>query len=168
MINYNELESIQPSLQAALAKANAMQHSTSLQKFSSTPKKTNSSRRRKLGNGRISANSSATTSIGYAARISTKSFPRRPVINKSTSNSVRTKQKKHVRIHTPQHEEDYEDEGFVNDIQEDGVRHEEVQENIAKLRADIRKSQQVLQLVKVCFPFSLFYTIYCYLPKMYQ
>jgi hypothetical protein len=153
------LESVQPSLQAALAKANTavLQQSSSLQKFSSSnqPRKTNSNhRRRKLG-GRISANSSTTTGNGYAARITTKLISaRRPIITKSTSTTSRNnnnKQKKHVRIKSPHDicDDEYEDEGFVNDLQDDGIRHEEVKESIAKVREDIRKSLQVLELVKV-------------------
>jgi hypothetical protein len=155
------LESTQPKLQAALVKAAIMQQSNSglLQKFSSTsqqqPRKTNSNRRKKLG-GRISANSSTATTNGYAARITTKLMAtRRPIITKSTSTTSRSnnKQKKHVRIKSPQrlyqHDDEYEDEGYVNDLQEDDVRHEEVKESIAKVRADIRKSLQVLELVKV-------------------
>ncbi|KAG2210329.1 hypothetical protein INT47_003314 [Mucor saturninus] len=154
------LESTQPKLQAALSKAVSMQHnnnSSLLQKFSSQsqqPRKTNSNRRRKMG-GRVSANSSTATSNGYAARITTKVMAnRRPIITKSTSATHRgsSKQKKHVRIKSPQklyqHDDEYEDEGYVNDLQEDDVRHEEVKESIAKVRADIRKSLQVLELVK--------------------
>lgn len=156
------LESTQPKLQAALAKAVSMQHTNSslLQKFSSAsqqPRKTNSNRRgRKLGGGRVSANSSTATTNGYAARITTKLMAsRRPIITKSTSATHRSssRQKKHVRIKSPQklyqHDDEYEDEGYVNDLQEDDVRHEEVKESIAKVRADIRKSLQVLELVKV-------------------
>ncbi|CAO3610904.1 unnamed protein product [Mucor hiemalis] len=151
------LELVQPSLQAALAKVNAMQQSSSnnLQKFSSMnqPRKTNSSSRRRINRkgGRISANSSATTTaIGYAARIATsKIHTRRPIITKSTSTSIRNKQKKHVRIQDcRQFDDEFEDEGFVNEHQDDDVRHEEVKESIAKVRADIRKSLQVLELVK--------------------
>lgn len=155
------LESTQPKLQAALSKAVSMQqnnNSSLLQKFSSQsqqPRKTNSNRRRKLG-GRVSANSSTATSNGYAARITTKVMAnRRPIITKSTSatHKSNSKQKKHVRIKSPQklyqHDDEYEDEGYVNDLQEDDVRHEEVKESIAKVRADIRKSLQVLELVKV-------------------
>lgn len=152
------LELVQPSLQAALAKVNAMQQSSSnnLQKFSSMnqPRKTNSSTRRRINRkgGRISANSSATTTaIGYAARIATsKIHTRRPIITKSTSTSIRNKQKKHVRIQDcRQFDDEFEDEGYVNEHQDDDVRHEEVKESIAKVRADIRKSLQVLELVKV-------------------
>lgn len=153
------LESVQPSLQAALAKVNSMQQSSSnnIQKFSSMnqPRKTNSSSRRRSNRkgGRISANSSATTTgNGYAARIATsKIHTRRPIITKSTSTSLRSsnKQKKHVRIQDcHQFDDEFDDEGFVNENQEEDVRHEEVKESIAKVRADIRKSLEVLELVK--------------------
>ncbi|KAI8082430.1 hypothetical protein BDF21DRAFT_361565 [Thamnidium elegans] len=140
------MEITQPKLQAALTKAMIQHNSSSsiLQKFSNQPRKSNSSRRRKLG--RATANSSMTTN-GYAARIATKS--RRPIITKSTSTSLKnSKQKKHVRIKDVYQDDEYEDEGYVNDLQEEDVRHEEVKESIAKVRADIIKSLQVLELVK--------------------
>lgn len=133
----------------------------SLQKFSSRfnmestssqRRKRNSGKRRR--NGRLSANSSTTTSgTLHAARIGTKFSTRRPIITKSTSTSVRStsakrQHKKTVRIQLDD-EDDDDDEGYVNDIQDDGVRHEEVKESIAKVRADIRKSLEVLELVKV-------------------
>lgn len=129
--------------------------SSVLQRFSQ-PKSNNSSKRRRFA-GRISANSSATTN-GYAARITTKVSARRPVITKSTSTSLRTsnrlkkKSKKSPYqkvILEKQTDDEYEDEGYVNDLQEEDVRHEEVKESIAKVRADIRKSLEVLELVKV-------------------
>ncbi|CAO3680641.1 unnamed protein product [Rhizopus stolonifer] len=68
---------------------------------------------------------------------------RRPVITKSTSASLRKKKMAKKK------ESEEEDEGFVNDFQEpDVVRHEEVKESIAKVRADIRKSMEVLELTK--------------------
>lgn len=124
-----------------------------LQRFSSSSNQ--QPKRRKYG-GRLSANNSnaTTTTNGYAARITTKVTARRPILTKSTSTNSRNanRQKKHVRIrqHYKQNDDyDYEDEGYVNDLQEDDVRHEEVKESIAKVRADIRKSLQVLELVKV-------------------
>jgi hypothetical protein len=130
-----------------------------LQKFSITPinhpKNSNSSSRRRKYGGRTSTNSSSTTN-GYAARITTKATTRRPFLTKSTSTGSRGK-KRHVRIkqhHKQTNEDEYEDEGYVNDLQEDDIRHEEVKESIAKVRADIRKSLEVLELVKVIY--SLF------------
>ncbi|KAI8881632.1 hypothetical protein K501DRAFT_324372 [Backusella circina FSU 941] len=132
----------------------------SLQKFSTRfnmestssqrRKRTNGKRRR---NGRLSANSSTTTSgTLHAARIGTKFSTRRPVLTKSTSASIRStsakkQHKKTVRIQLD-NDDDYDDEGYVNDLQDDDVRHEEVKESIAKVRADIRKSLEVLELVK--------------------
>ncbi|KAI9337846.1 hypothetical protein BD770DRAFT_235215 [Pilaira anomala] len=134
------LEQQQPKLQAALMKA--QNNSSILQKFSTSnqPKKSNSSRRRKLG--RVS-NSTMTTGT---ARVSSKT--RRPIVSSSYSNK-----KKQVRIKAPSiqqkfEEDEYEDEGYVNDLQEEDVRHEEVKESIAKVRADIRKSLEVLELIK--------------------
>lgn len=72
---------------------------------------------------------------------------RRPIVNTSASlrkkhNNKRSNKKSVVVM------EEEDDEGFVNDFQEqDIVRHEEVKESIAKVRADIRKSLQ--ELVKV-------------------
>ncbi|KAI9247735.1 P-loop containing nucleoside triphosphate hydrolase protein [Sporodiniella umbellata] len=74
--------------------------------------------------------------------------PRRPVVTKSTSASLRKKYKKTAAAKSEEGE-DEEDEGFVNDFQEqDLMRHEEVKESIAKVRADIRKSMEVLELAK--------------------
>lgn len=142
------LEQQQPKLQAALMKA--QNNSSILQKFSTSnqPRKSNSShRRRKLG--RVS-NSSMTTGT---TRVSTKT--RRPIVSSSYSNK-----KKQVRIKAPSiqqkfEEDEYEDEGYVNDLQEEDVRHEEVKESIAKVRADIRKSLEVLELIKVIFSFLI-------------
>ncbi|KAG0746554.1 hypothetical protein G6F16_005409 [Rhizopus arrhizus] len=69
---------------------------------------------------------------------------RRPIVNTSASlrkkhNNKRSNKKSVVMM------EEEDDEGFVNDFQEqDIVRHEEVKESIAKVRADIRKSLQEL------------------------
>lgn len=158
------LETTQPKLEAALAKANAtiaMQqyNSSTLQKFTQQqqqPRKTNSNRRTSRKVGRISANSSLTM-IANAARIATTT-KRRPIITKSTSATLKSnkQKKKHVRIRATSHDdvylqEDEEDEGYVNDDLQEDVRHEEVKESIAKVRADIRKSLEVLELVKVTF-----------------
>lgn len=85
---------------------------------------------------------SSSSSKRHAARIKM----RRTVI--STSATLRKKHKK-----TKKRKEDDEDEGIVNDFQEQDVRQEEVKESIAKVRADIRKSLEVLELVKVSFTF---------------
>lgn len=134
--------------------------SSMLQRFSTSQQQQQQQGKKKQhrGNGRSSANNSSTTN-GYAARITTKVTARRPILTKSTSTGSRNahRQKKHVRIKQPRyqandHEDEdefEEDEGYVNDLQEDDVRHEEVKESIAKVRADIRKSLQVLELVKV-------------------
>lgn len=87
-----------------------------------------------------------TTSNSTKRHVSRSSKMRRPIITKSTSASQR---KKYKRISKARLAE-VEDEGYVNDFQEqDIVRHDEVKESIAKVRADIRKSLQVLELVKV-------------------
>ncbi|CEI90688.1 hypothetical protein RMCBS344292_05005 [Rhizopus microsporus] len=78
---------------------------------------------------------SSSSSKRHAARIKM----RRTVI--STSATLRKKHKK-----TKKRKEDDEDEGIVNDFQEQDVRQEEVKESIAKVRADIRKSLEVLEL----------------------
>lgn len=158
------LETTQPKLEAALAKANAtiatqQSNSSTLQKFSQQqqqPRKTNSNRRTSRKVGRISANSSLTM-IANAVRIATTT-KRRPIITKSTSATLKSnkQKKKHVRIRATSHDdvylqEDEEDEGYVNDDLQEDVRHEEVKESIAKVRADIRKSLEVLELVKVTF-----------------
>ncbi|KAG1567352.1 hypothetical protein G6F48_002721 [Rhizopus delemar] len=86
-----------------------------------------------------------TTSNSTKRHVSRSSKMRRPIITKSTSASQR---KKYKRISKARLAE-VEDEGYVNDFQEqDIVRHDEVKESIAKVRADIRKSLQVLELVK--------------------
>lgn len=148
------------SAHASLAKTAALQQqqlqrttSQGLQKFSTSyPKISNSNSRRRKYSGKMSTNSSSTTN-GYAARITTKTIARRPIITKSTSTGTRGK-KRHVHIkqhHKKTNNDEYEDEGYVNDLQEDDVRHEEVKESIAKVRADIRKSLEVLELVKVTY-----------------
>lgn len=126
--------------------------SSMLQRFSTSQQQQD--KRKNHRGGRLSANNSSTTN-GYAARITTKVTARRPILTKSTSTGSRNanRQKRHVRIKQPRYQandDDFEeDEGYVNDLQEDDVRHEEVKESIAKVRADIRKSLQVLELVKV-------------------
>jgi hypothetical protein len=131
--------------------------SQGLQKFSTNtttnhPKSSNSNSRRRKHGGRIISTNSSSTTNSYAARITTKTIARRPILTKSTSTGSRGK-KRHVRIKQQKHkqtnDDEYEDEGYVNDLQEDDVRHEEVKESIAKVRADIRKSLEVLELVKV-------------------
>lgn len=133
--------------------------SSMLQRFSTSQQQGKKKNHR--SSGRLSANNSSTTN-GYAARITAKVTARRPILTKSTSTGSRNadRQKKHVRIRQPRYQanddEFEEDEGYVNDLQEDDVRHEEVKESIAKVRADIRKSLQVLELVKVRVLFFVF------------
>ncbi|KAI8979036.1 hypothetical protein BDB01DRAFT_798988 [Pilobolus umbonatus] len=140
--------------------------STSLQRFSKNPDQmnhttfqkrrkhhtmsvsnSNTSRRKKLG--RTTLNSSSTTNL-YAARIATKQYAKCNSLSTSFRSKSRTK-KKQMQLDNSDlnvDDDEYEDEGYGNDLQEEDIRHEEVKESIAKVRADIRKSMEILELVK--------------------
>ncbi|RCH90181.1 hypothetical protein CU098_003647, partial [Rhizopus stolonifer] len=137
----DKLKSMETTVAAAnqaLAAAKPTKSTSSvLQKFSnstvSTASRNGNNMRRKKVNTRLVPDNSSTN--GYAAKITTK-ITRRPIITKTY------KQQNYEEADTE------EDEGYVNDLQDDEVRHEEVKESIAKVRADIRKSLEVLELVK--------------------
>ncbi|KAI8970363.1 hypothetical protein BDF20DRAFT_916175 [Mycotypha africana] len=140
---------------------------TVLQKFSNIgqqpqPKHNNSGRRR-IAIVRNSSVGNSSSNNYHAVRITTKkNIKRQVIINKSSSTSSRTSSRKHKKkiaahkhpksnqqkVAAAEVQDYYEDEGFVNDLQDGGVHHEEVKESIAKVRADIRRSLEVLELVK--------------------
>ncbi|KAI7897837.1 uncharacterized protein BX663DRAFT_556388 [Cokeromyces recurvatus] len=132
-----------------------------LPKFSTSLSKTKNSshKKRRKDNDHISTNSSLTTPTRFAAdRVTTKINARHPLLTKSSSISSRTgrRQKRHIRIKSKQQQQYIahkqqkhgENKDYINQIKENDIHHEEVKDSIAKARADIRKSIEVLELIK--------------------
>ncbi|KAI9485374.1 MAG: hypothetical protein EXX96DRAFT_544885 [Benjaminiella poitrasii] len=157
----NKLEDTKDQLQKSnkmqnLLKQQQEQHNVYnniVQKFSANQpkvKNNSSSNRRRKYNGQLNTNTSFTTRINA----------RRPILTKSNSTGSRStnRQKRHIRIKSSKHQKDilqtqkhkdFQNEEYaISELKEDEIRHEEVKESIAKVRADIRKSMEVLELVK--------------------
>ncbi|KAI8380953.1 uncharacterized protein BYT42DRAFT_544921 [Radiomyces spectabilis] len=132
------LENVKPSMQAMAMASTLPTHSASFS--SSTKPSTEASmsgqRRRRTvrrrRQGKLSATSSATSMTAHSIRSTRRSNVPRIAARTRTSSSVI--------------EYEDEDEGFSQDSQEH--TRQEVKDHIAKARADIRKSMEILQLIK--------------------
>ncbi|KAG0165700.1 Kinesin-like protein kif21b [Apophysomyces sp. BC1015] len=144
------------SMPQSLSAISSFSRPTSLQKFSdlsNNPEQNISAntRRRKTRrryNGRLSVNSSSTTSNARPARVVSKRTTRRAPL--SQSSSTKTKRPWRQQRKEKQQLDDYDDEEISNnnnDTQDEEVRIE-VKESIAKARAEIQKSMEMLELVK--------------------
>ncbi|KAF7721381.1 hypothetical protein EC973_004810 [Apophysomyces ossiformis] len=126
---------------------------STLQKFSdlsnhseqNTSANTRRRKNRRRYNGRMSVNSSSTTTNARPAKMGSKRTNRRVPL--SQSSSARTRRPWRQQPKVKQLDED-EDEGFSSNENHDEEVRIEVKESIAKARAEIQKSMEMLELVK--------------------